>query len=204
MYLKKELSMKTINITTLSKVNTKKNICWDVLIDYTHFLYRHKTSFNYFEVIKDDFDLQIFYYETKLFPWLPISPTKKFISIKEIDHENYSFRQIYKDLSSKQHAFMYVKMNEVKLENIEITTKYKIEVGGFYYFLRKLAVYFIHLKTKQMWLEDKEMMIDRLNFDPKSEKICVGPQKKLYNFFIREFDNKIPKDFKNEFFNSYE
>ena len=48
--------MRTINIQTLSKVKTKKNICWDVLIDYTHFIYRHKSSFDYFEVIKDDFD----------------------------------------------------------------------------------------------------------------------------------------------------
>tara|TARA_B100001250_G_scaffold398944_1_gene407787 strand:- start:193 stop:783 length:591 start_codon:yes stop_codon:yes gene_type:complete len=196
--------MRTINITTLSKVETKKNICWDVLVDYTHFLYRHKSSFDYFEVIKDDHDLQIFYYETKLFPWLPISPTKKFISIKEIDHKNYSFKQIYKDLNSKQHAYMSVNMIEKKENQIEITTKYKIEVGGLYYFLRRLAVFFIHLKTKQMWQEDKEMMIERLNSNLENEKICLGPQKKLYNFFKREFDNKIPNDFKNEFFNSYE
>ena len=31
--------MKSINIKTISKAKTKKNICWDVLIDYTHFLY---------------------------------------------------------------------------------------------------------------------------------------------------------------------
>jgi len=196
--------MKSINIKTISKAKTKKNICWDVLIDYTHFLYRHKSSFDYFEVIKDDADLQIFYYETKLFPWLPISPTKKFISIKEIDNENYSFKQIYKDLSSKGCAYMKVKMIEKEKDNIEVTTKYKIEVGGIYYLLRRLAVFFIHLKTKQMWKEDKEMMIERLNSNLENEKICLGPQKKLYNYFKREFDNKIPHDFKNEFFNSYD
>ena len=196
--------MKSINITTTSKVKTKKNICWDVLIDYTHFLYRHKSSFDYFEVIKDDDDLQIFYYETKLFPWSPISPVKKFISIKEIDHDNYSFRQVYKDLSSKTHAYMKVNMLEKTKDNIEITTKYKIEVGTFYYLLRKLAVFFIHLKTKQMWEEDKEMMLERLNSNLESEKVCLGPQKKFYNSFKREFDNKIPNDFKNEFFNLYE
>lgn len=196
--------MRTINIQTLSKVKTKKNICWDVLIDYTHFIYRHKSSFDYFEVIKDDFDTQIFYYETKLFPWLPISPTKKFISIKQINHNNFSFKQIYKDLNSKQHAYMSVKMIEKDENNLEITTKYKIEVGGLYYFLRRLAVFFIHLKTKQMWNEDKEMMIERLNSKIKNEKVCLGPQKKLYNYFTREFENKIPNDFKSEFFNSYE
>ena len=104
--------MRTINIQTLSKVKTKKNICWDVLIDYTHFIYRHKSSFDYFEVIKDDFDTQIFYYETKLFPWLPISPTKKFISIKQINHNNFSFKQNYKDLNNKQNAYISVKMIE--------------------------------------------------------------------------------------------
>ena len=95
-------------------------------------------------------------------------------------------------------------MIEKDENNIEITTKYKIEVGGLYYFLRRLAVFFIHLKTRQMWNEDKEMMIERLNSKIKSEKVCLGPQKKLYNYFIREFENKIPNDFKNEFFNSYE
>ena len=38
----------------------------------------------------------------------------------------------------------------------------------------------------------------------ENEKVCLGPQKKLYNYFTREFENQIPNDFKNEFFNSYE
>ena len=79
--------MSYIRLSRSTKIKTDPKICLEVMYDFTHFLYKHKSSFTDFKVIKEDIDEQIFYYETKIFNFFPfslISPIRRFISIKNL------------------------------------------------------------------------------------------------------------------------
>jgi len=97
--------LKYLNFLRITKIKTSPKICLEVMFDYTHFLFKHNTSFNDFKVITENETEQIFYYETKIFNFLPWSPIRRFISIKKLFPEVKMFHQVYLDLDSKNVFF---------------------------------------------------------------------------------------------------
>ena len=75
--------MKFLRFKRTTNVQTYPEICNEIIFDYTHFSYRLKSNFNDFKVISDNENIQIFYYETKVFNFLPISPVRRFIAYKK-------------------------------------------------------------------------------------------------------------------------
>ena len=85
--------MKYLNFLRITKIKTSPKICLEVMFDYTHFLFKHRTSFNDFKVITENETEQIFYYETKIFNFLPFTflplPISKYKKpIHKLNNEN--------------------------------------------------------------------------------------------------------------------
>ena len=82
------------NVTIITKTKTFPKVCLEVMFDYTHFLFKHRTSFNDFKVITENETEQIFYYETRVFNWFLWSPIRRLISIKRLFPEKYFSQEI--------------------------------------------------------------------------------------------------------------
>ncbi len=185
--------MKYLNFLRITKIKTTPKICLEIMFDYTHFLFKHRTSFNDFKVITENETEQILYYETKIFNFLPWSPIRRFISIKKLMPEEKMFHQVYLDLTSKNVFFFKVSMIN-KDDNVEIINNLSIPVSNFIYFFRKPLLKLVNIKFDVMWNEDKEMLSQLyLNQDYKNVQ-CVPKTYNLENIYKKEFD----KHFKNE------
>ena len=171
------------------------------MYDYTHFLYNHKTSFKDFKILQEKENQHIYYYETKIFNWLPWSPIRKFISIKKLITEKKMFHQIYLDLGSKQTYFFKVFMKNDN-DNCEITNELSIPVSNFLYFFKKPLLWIVNKKLDAMWEEDKELLVTQYN-NPDYENIqCVPNYYNLENIFNKEFEKHFEEEEKIDFFTS--
>ena len=178
-----------------TKIKTDPKICLEVMYDYTHFLYRHKSSFSDFRVIKESNNEQIFYYETRIFNFLPFSPVRKFFSIKKLIPEQKMFKQIYYDINSKKKVYFKCYMviednyNEVSIKNDSV-----IEVSNFLYFFRKPILWLVNKKFEVMWNEDKEMLEQRFKETDYQNIQCMPHNFNLNKLFNNEFDQQFKKN----------
>ena len=142
--------MKKLTFRRITRTSQKDmDIVRDVITDYTHFLFAHKSSFNDFRVISDKNNTQIFYYETKIINWLPISPIIKFIAIKKIYPEKNYFTQVY--INTKNKKITYFKCHAIQEHNsIKIVNDFMIPVSSFTYFFRKIVIKLINKKMDEM------------------------------------------------------
>jgi len=188
--------MKNLRFFRSTKVTTNPKICLEIMYDYTHFLYKHKSSFSDFRVISESVDEQIFYYETKIFNFLPFSrPVRKYLSIKKLFPEQKMFKQIYYDVNSKKtvyfKCYMVLEDNDNK---ISIKNDVVMEVSDFMYLFRKPLLWIVNKKFDFMWQEDKEML-EQLFKELDYQNIqCMPPYFNLNKLFINEFDHKFEKN----------
>jgi hypothetical protein len=188
--------MSYIRLSRSTKIKTDPKICLEVMYDFTHFLYKHKSSFTDFKVIKEDIDEQIFYYETKIFNFFPfslISPIRRFISIKKLIPEQKMFKQIYIDIKSKKIVYLKCEMENTG-NNITINNDTVIEISKFMYLFRKPLLWIINKKMDIMWNEDKEML-QQLFIKKDYQNIhCVPQSFNLNNFLDNKFDQQFKKN----------
>ena len=85
--------MKYFSFRRFTKINADPKIVLDVAYDYLHLPHKHKSSFNDFRVIEEKDNILVFYYETRVLNFLPISPVMKFISIRELIPEKQMYNQ---------------------------------------------------------------------------------------------------------------
>ena len=189
--------MKFIRFFRSTKVTTNPKVCLEVMYDYTHFLFKHKSSFNDFRVIKDTQNEQIFYYETKVFNFIPLSPVRRFVSIKKLIPEERKFNQIYLDLQSKK-LFYFKCYMENDGDQVTIYNEIIFKVSKFVYLFKKPLLWIINKKFDVMWNEDKEMLTQLYHETSYQDLKCVPPSFNLSNFFLRDFDNKF-KNIENDF-----
>ena len=191
--------MKRVNIRRITRTSQKDiEIVKEIIFDYTHFLFKHKSSFKDFRVISDKNLTQIFYYETKIFNWLPLSPIVRFISVKKLHPEENMFSQVYINLKNKEITYFKCHLEE---ENnyIKIINDFSIPLNGIFYLLRSILVPIINLKMEVMWKEDKEMLNLRDKENEKDSVQCFAPTFNLekikeYNF-KKYLDNNFIPDF---------
>ena len=169
--------MKHLRLKRITKVKTFPKLCLELMYDYTHFLYNHKTSFTDFKIIKENNNQHIYYYEVKVFNWLPWSPIRRFISIKNFLPEKKMFYQIYLDLYTKNRFLLKCSMKNNN-DNCEITNELCVPVSNFLYLFKKLICLIINKKMDAMWKEDKEIMVTQY-LHPDHENIQCVP--KYYN-----------------------
>ena len=181
--------MKHLKFFRATKVHTDPKICLEVMFGYTHFLYRHKSSFADFKVIKETESEQVFYYKTKVFNFLPISPIRRYISIKKLVPEEKMFKQVYLDLQTKRTFYFKCQMEN---ENNEVTINNYISmpVSNSEYFFRKPLLWLINKKFDVMWNEDKPMLSQISLKQNYSNHQCIPKNFNLDSFF-NDFDVKI-------------
>ena len=190
--------MKNLRFKRSTNVKTSPEICNEIIFDYTHFSYRHKTSFNDFKVISDKDNIQIFYYETKVFNFLPISPVRRFIAYKKLIPEERRFEQIYLDLASKKIFYFKCSMQNDG-NNVQVINDVTFQVSNLLYFFRKPLLWIINKKFDVMWHEDKEMF-EQLHDRQDHENInCVPATYNLEHIFQNSFNKKFLDDNKIDF-----
>ena len=191
--------MKQLTFRRIVKTQQRDmDIVRDVIMDYTHFLFAHKSSFNDFRVISDKNNMQIFYYETKIINWLPISPIIKFIAIKKIYPEKNYFTQVYINIKNKK--ITYFKCYAIKDYNsIKIVNDFMIPVSNFTYFFRKIVIKLINKKMDVMWQEDKEMLNHRDKENEKNSLQCFAPTFNLEEIKENNFSKIMEDNFDPEF-----
>ena len=191
--------MKRINIRRITRTSQNDiNIAREIIFDYTHFLYLHKSSFNDFRVISDKENTQIFYYETKIFNWLPFSPVMKFISIKKLIHEKNMFSQAYINLKNKSITYFkcYLKKTDT---HIKIINDFSLPVNKVTFLLRKIIVPLINLKMNVMWKEDEELLNLRNLNNEKDSVYCVPSTFNLEEIKDHNFQKLIEDNFEPDF-----
>lgn len=191
--------MKQLTFRRIVKTSQKDmDIVRDVINDYTHFLFAHKSSFNDFRVISDKNNIQIFYYETKIINWFPISPIIKFIAIKKIYPEKNYFTQVYINIKNKK--ITYFKCYAIKdYKGIKIVNDFMIPVSNFTYFFRKIVIKLINKKMDVMWQEDKEMLNHRNKENEKNSLQCFAPTFNLEEIKENNFSKIMEDNFDPEF-----
>ena len=189
--------MKYLRLKRITKVKTFPKLCLELMYDYTHFLYNHKTSFTDFKIIKENDNQHIYYYETKVFNWLPWSPIRRFISIKKLLPEKRMFYQIYLDLKSK-HRFLLKCSMENNADDCEITNEVIIPISNFLYLFKQPICWIINKKMDIMWKEDREIMATQY-LHPEHENIqCVPKYYNLENIFQNTYNKDFEKYFGEE------
>lgn len=192
--------MKRIKIRRVSRTLQKDiSIVREIIFDYTHFLYRHKSSFKDFRVISDKNFTQIFYYETKIFNWLPFSPVIKFISIKKLLPEKNMFTQSYINLKNKSITYLKCYLKEEN-SSIAIYNDFSLPVSNFIFLLRKLIVPLINIKLDVMWKEDEEMLNLRDRDNEQDSIYCVPKTFNLEEIKENNFNKFINENFEPDFF----
>ena len=192
--------MKRINIRRVSRTSQKDiNIVQEIIFDYTHFLYCHKSSFNDFRVISDKKLTQIFYYETKIFNWLPYSPVVKFISIKKLQPEKNRFTQAYINLKNKSITYFECRIKKEK-ESISIINSFSIPINNILYFFKNIIGPIINKKMDVMWKEDEEMLNSRNKNNEKDSIYCLPKTFNLEEIKENNFNKFINEEFKPDFF----
>jgi len=185
--------LKYLKFVRIAKIKTSPKVCLEIMFDYSHFLFKHKSSFNDFKVISDKNNEQIFYYETKIFNFIPWSPVRQFIAIKKLIPEKQKFHQIYLDLASKNVFFFRCSMTN-KGENVKIIHEVNIPVSNFLYIFRKILLIIINKKFDVMWHEDKEML-NQLYLKKDFKNIqCFAKNYNLENIFYKEFDKHFDQN----------
>ena len=84
--------MKYLKMLRIHSAKTSEEISFEQILDYSHFLYNHKSSFKDFYVLYERDDLLIYFSKNVLFNFIPFSPSKNLINIRRIDKNN----KIYK------------------------------------------------------------------------------------------------------------
>tara|TARA_B100000575_G_C23141820_1_gene664668 strand:- start:1068 stop:1562 length:495 start_codon:yes stop_codon:yes gene_type:complete len=155
-------------------------------------MFKHKSSFNDFKVIKETENEQIFYYETNVFNFIPFSPIRRFISIKKLIPNEKKFKQIYLDIKSKKKFYFKCYMKNVE-DEVTIYNEVVLQVSNLMYFFKKPLLWMINKKFDVMWKEDKEMLTQLYLEDNYQDLKCVPPQFNLDSLFNRDFENKFEK-----------
>ncbi len=191
--------MKRLNFRRITRTTqTDMDIVRDVIFDYTHFLYAHNTSFSDFRVISDKDNTQIFYYETKIINWFPISPIIRFIAIKKLNPKENCFTQIYINIKNKKITYFKC-YAEKENDFIKIVNDFSVPVNAITYFFRKLVVKIINLKMAVMWKEDEEMLELRDKHKETNSIQCFAPTFNLEKVKENNFSDIIEKNFDPEF-----
>ena len=191
--------MKYLRYTRITKTKTFPKVGLEVMFDYTHFLYKHKSSFKDFRVISDKNNEQIFYYETRVFNWFLWSPIRRLISIKRLFPRKKMFNQIYFDLNSKNVFFFQCSMKNNQ-NNIEIINDLSIPVSNLFYFFRKPLLWMLNKKLDIMWHEDKEMMSQLYDKQDHENVQCFAKSYNLENIFDKEFEKHFNKEKNIDYF----
>lgn len=191
--------MKQITFRRIVRTSQKDmSIVIDNITDYSHFLFAHKSSFNDFRVISDKDNTQIFYYETKIFNWLPLSPIIKFIAIKNLYPEKNYFTQVYINIKNKK--ITYFKCYAIKdNDSIKIVNDFMIPVSNLTYFFRGIVSKLINKKMNLMWEEDKEMINHRNRENEKNSLQCFAPTFNLEEIKKNNFSKIMEDNFNPEF-----
>jgi hypothetical protein len=184
--------MKTLKILRITTIKTDPVKCLQNMYDYSHFLFKHSSSFKEFWVIRQSKYEQIFFYKSKIFNFLPISPSKKFISIKKLIPKKFQFYQIYKDLDNGKISYLRCSM-KCKNDKVSIHNELLIQVSDFLFFFKKIILLLINLRLHRMWIEDKEMLDHFQKYKDFKESLCIAKPFDLKNFW----DSTFNKMFKN-------
>ena len=192
--------MKYFSFRRFTKIKADPKIVLDVAYDYLHLPHKHKSSFNDFRVIEEKDNILVFYYETRVLNFFPISPVMKFISIRELIPEKQMYNQVYMNLKNKK--IYYHSWRQFNKDNeVEVQSDFSIPLNKIEYIFRKAILYLINLKLDKMWQEDLEMITQRKN-DPILEENnkCLPFNFNLKNYLLRNLKRNIPEDFQPDFY----
>ena len=170
----------------------------EVAYDYLHLPFKHKSSFNDFRVIEENNNILVFYYETRLLNFLPMSPVVKFISIRKLIPDKQMYNQVYMDIKSKK-IFYHTWRQHVENNEIIVHSDFSVPLTSIQYCFRKILLFIINKKLDRMWKEDLEMLIHRKNNLFTENKQCLPINFKLKNYLLKNLNNHFPVNFNPDY-----
>lgn len=187
----KETLMKVpshLYIDRITQIRSTEEIVWENMIDWTHFMYVHRRHFRTFHVLYENETTQVFYYEMKIFPWLPL--VRRSIAVREINQNDRSFTQAYLDLPDGS-SVHYLKNSMRVLESpnggeseclIELRDESLIALTGLFRMLpRRLLVWLATRRQDALWDEDREMILERTQVGGFTNSKCKPHIQSLYD-----------------------
>lgn len=141
-----------------TQIKTTLDLAWDNVADPTHFIWLHHKHFKRIDILYNDGENQNFYYESLILYPLPIK--KKYISYRKMDHKNYKFYQVYKDLNSDNLTFFHCFLTEDN-GTVTINNQMSFDINGIIANFPKLVSLLWNRRLNAMWLEDEELLMQR-------------------------------------------
>ena len=180
--------MKKIIINRITSIPSTRQIVWENVTDFTHFIPLHWKHFKSFDLIYEQDDLKIFYYQSIVF--YPFNFTKSYIGIRVLDAKNYSFNQIYycPDEIKDSKMFLHAQLVE-KGGRIEIHNRMIFHVTGIWAWWPKLFAWLVNYRSQRMWLEDREIIEVRNQLGRFNNETCLPPIESLHQEVVKNMGN---------------
>lgn len=164
--------MKYLKMLRIHTAKTSEEISYEQILDYSHFLYNHKSSFKDFYVLYERDDLLIYFSKNILFNFIPFSPSKNLINIRRIDKNNKIYKQTYVDLKNKQISYMKVTQKR-EGDFINVVHEFAFPISNYLYPFKSIIFFLANLHMRKMWKEDKAVIEQKYidKFVANNEKI---------------------------------